>query len=90
MFLEGIVGRIGLREEKGTARLFVDAARDSRITSGMPTKPSALVDTRVSYCGGNLDQPCKLLEIDRFRRKEGREIKPLTIREILDEEIPSK
>lgn len=25
--------------------------------------------------------------IDRFRRKEGREIKPLTVREILDEEI---
>jgi hypothetical protein len=28
-----------------------------------------------------------LYEIDRFRRKEGREIKPLTVREILDEEI---
>lgn len=28
-----------------------------------------------------------LFEIDRFRRKEGREIKPLTVREILDEEI---
>jgi len=28
-----------------------------------------------------------LFEIDRFRRKEGREIKALTIREILDEEI---
>jgi hypothetical protein len=26
-------------------------------------------------------------EIGRFRRKEGREIKPLTVREILDEEI---
>jgi hypothetical protein len=31
-----------------------------------------------------------LFEIDRFRRKEGREIKPLTVREILDEEIASK
>ena len=30
-----------------------------------------------------------LFEIDRFRRKEGREIKPLTVREILDEEIRS-
>jgi len=28
-----------------------------------------------------------LFEIDRFRRKEGREIKPLTVREILDQEI---
>jgi DNA modification methylase len=28
-----------------------------------------------------------LFEIDRFRRKEGREIKPLTVREILDEEL---
>jgi hypothetical protein len=26
-------------------------------------------------------------EIDRFRRKEGREIRPLTVREILDEEV---
>ena len=31
-----------------------------------------------------------LFEIDRFRRKEGCEIKPLTVREILDEEIRSK
>jgi hypothetical protein len=28
-----------------------------------------------------------LLEIDRFRRKEAREIKPLTAREILNEEL---
>ena len=28
-----------------------------------------------------------LYEIDRFRRKEGREIKPHTVREILDEEM---
>jgi DNA modification methylase len=31
-----------------------------------------------------------LFEIDRFRRKEGREIRPLTVREILDEEIGRK
>jgi hypothetical protein len=31
-----------------------------------------------------------LFEIDRFRRKEGREIKPLTVREILDEEVAKK
>ena len=30
-----------------------------------------------------------LFEIDRFRRKAGREIRPLTVREILDEEISS-
>ena len=67
----------------------------------MPAKPSALLDTRVIYCGDNLDQLRKLpdgcvfsgdalFEIDRFRRKEGREIKPLTVREILDEEIATK
>lgn len=28
-----------------------------------------------------------LFEIDRFRRKEDREIKPLIVREILDEEL---
>ncbi len=31
-----------------------------------------------------------LFEIDRFRRKEGREIKPLTVREILDEEVHAR
>lgn len=29
-------------------------------------------------------------EIDRFRRKEGREIKPLTVREILDKDLSSR
>ena len=31
-----------------------------------------------------------LFEIDRFRRKEAREIKILTVRDILEEEISSK
>ena len=31
-----------------------------------------------------------LFEIDRFRRKEGREIKPLTVREILHQELSVK
>jgi hypothetical protein len=31
-----------------------------------------------------------LFESNRFRRKEGREIKPLTLREILDEEMATK
>jgi hypothetical protein len=46
----------------------------------MATKPSALIDTRVICCGDNLDQ---LL-------KEGREIKPPTVREILDNEIEGR
>jgi hypothetical protein len=29
-------------------------------------------------------------EIDRFRRKEGHEIRPLTVREILDEEVSAR
>jgi len=41
-------------------RLFVDATSGSWITSGGPAKPSALVDTRVIYCGDNLDQLRKL------------------------------
>jgi hypothetical protein len=35
------------------------------------------------------NSPATLFEIDRFRRKEGREIKPLTFREVLDEEVKS-
>jgi len=31
-----------------------------------------------------------LFEIDRFRRKEGRAIRPLTVREILDEELSTR
>jgi hypothetical protein len=34
--------------------------RENRISSGVPAKPSALVDTRVIYCGDNLDQLPKL------------------------------
>jgi hypothetical protein len=37
-------------------RLFIDATRDNRKTSGVPAKPSALVDTRVINCGDNLEQ----------------------------------
>jgi hypothetical protein len=80
------------------SRRRVDAWRDHRITFVVPAKPSALVETRVIYRGDNLDKLRKvpdgfeftgdaLFEIDRFRRKEGREIKPLTVREILDEEV---
>ncbi len=98
----------------------IDATHPSRIDSGVPAKPSALVDTRVIYgcCHveqrRNISDPVDidafeavmmreermlgyfvgfdftgdaLFEIDRLRRKEGREIKPLTVREILDEEM---
>ena len=41
-------------------RLFVDGVRENRISSGVPAKPSALVDTRVIYCGDNLEQLRKL------------------------------
>jgi hypothetical protein len=76
----------------------------------VPAKPSALVDTRVIYCGDNLEQlrklpdGCMILgafvgfeftddapsDIDRFRRKEGRQIRPLMVREILEEEIAQR
>ena len=32
----------------------------NRITSGVPARPSALVDTRVIYCGDNLERLRKL------------------------------
>jgi len=35
----------------------VDAGPGIPIHSSVPAKPSALVDTRVIYCGDNLDQP---------------------------------
>ncbi len=40
----------------------IDAPRRFRITCGVPAKPSALVDTRVIYCGDNLEQLRKLPE----------------------------
>lgn len=77
--------------------MLVDGDLVGRISSPVPAKPSALVDTRVIYCGDNVGQlpdgfefsGDALFKIDRFRRKEGREIKPSTAREILDEEIKS-
>jgi hypothetical protein len=41
----------------GAVSSAVDAERERRITSGVPAKPSALVDTRVIYCG---DRPKRL------------------------------
>jgi hypothetical protein len=34
------------------------------------TRPSALIDTRVVYCGDNLEQP------GRMQKEEGRRMKP--------------
>ena len=44
-------------------------------------------DRKLGYFVGFDFSGDALFEIDRFRRKEGREIKPLTVREILDEEV---
>jgi hypothetical protein len=65
-------------------------------------KPSALVDTRVIYCGDNIEPLAKLPEacvrrrrsgrslIDAFFRKSGRIIIPLRVEEIINEEIARK
>lgn len=44
-------------------------------------------DRRLGYFVGFDFSGDALFEIDRFHRKEGREIMPPTVREILDEEI---
>ncbi len=60
-------------------------------------RPSALQDTRIIYCGDNLEQFVSfdysddaLAEIDQFFRKTGKVIVPLTVREILDEQLARK
>jgi site-specific DNA-methyltransferase (adenine-specific) len=47
-------------------------------------------DRKLGYFVGFDFTSDALFEIDRFRRKEGREIKPLTVAEILNEEIQQK
>jgi hypothetical protein len=57
------------------------------------SKPSVLLDTRVIYCGDNLEQLAKLPDasVDLiFFREEHRIIIPLTVQEILDEGIARK
>ena len=55
---------------------------------------SPLLDTRVIFCGDNLqklaDFPDALTEIDAFFRRSGKSIIALTVKEILDEEIAKK
>jgi hypothetical protein len=36
--------------------MIVDESHGCPITSGVPAKPSALVDPRVIYCGDNFDR----------------------------------
>jgi DNA modification methylase len=47
-------------------------------------------DRKLGYFVGFDFSGDALFEIDRFRRKEGREIKALTVREILDEEVAQR
>ncbi len=78
----------------------------------MSRRQSALLDTRIIYCGDCLEQLAKLpagcvdrkkrffvafdfaenalREIDGFFRKSGRVIIPLTVQEILEEQIARK
>jgi hypothetical protein len=79
-----------------------DTGRERPPGAPSASKPSAFVGTRVIYCGDCLDQLKKLPdacvnltsnalhEIDRFFKEEHRIIIPLTVREILDEEIARK
>ena len=57
-------------------------------------KPSALLDTRVIYCGDNLEQlaklPDALREIEAFFKRSHKFIVALTVKEILDEQIAKK
>jgi len=50
-----------------TPEPFVDLAPNCRLSSGVPAKTSALVDTRVIYCGDNLDQLRKLRDSQTAR-----------------------
>ncbi|HUV63587.1 MAG TPA: hypothetical protein VMW24_06780, partial [Sedimentisphaerales bacterium] len=50
-------------------------------------KPSSLVDTRVIYCGDNLDYSQDALsEIQAFFKKTGKSIIALTVKDVLDEQ----
>jgi len=62
-------------------------------------KPSALLDTRVVYCGDNLESLAKLpdacvdliyIEADAFFRRSGKSIVLFTVQEILEEHLAKK
>ena len=47
-----------------------DTVKRAEARAPKPAKPSALLDTRVVYCGDNLEQP------GRMQKEEGRMMKP--------------
>ena len=74
------------RERSGRAT----ARGDARPTS-KPAKPSSLLDTRVVFCGDNLEQLSKLRAGNDTNFKHSHKvIGPLTMQEILDEQVAMK
>jgi len=64
---------------------------DNRKDHAAAPRPSALIDTRVIHCGVAFDfSEDALTEIDAFFRKSGKVIIPLTVQEILEEQIAKK
>ena len=97
------VGTRSTASQTSSARGKVRDAVESVLTARQT--PSALVDTRVIYCGDNLEQLQKLpdaffisfdysddplREIDRFFKADHAVIIPLSVKEILDEQIARK
>ena len=66
----------------------------SEIRTPQSARPSPLLDTRVIYCGDNLDQlpkfPDAMTEISSFFRKSGKSIIPFTVKEILEDQLAPK
>jgi hypothetical protein len=63
----------------GTAEVGSSRCDDRTAQRAVPTKtakPSALLDTRVIYCGDNLEQLSKLPDVKRMQKDEGRMMKP--------------
>jgi hypothetical protein len=63
----------------GTAEVGSSRCDDRTAQRAVPTKtvkPSALLDTRVIYCGDNLEQLAKLPDVKRMQKDEGRMMKP--------------
>jgi len=74
-------------------------AREDARPTAKPAKPSALLDTRVVYCGDNLESLAKLpdacvdliyIEADAFFRRSGKSIVLFTVQEILEEHLAKK
>jgi hypothetical protein len=79
-------GAVALREHIATGRLtsfanWLDQIAKSRDHFWCAKNECSAISSDFDFTGD------ALFEIDRFRRKEGRQIRPLTVREILDEEL---